>query len=103
MRIFYVQAEDGIRDIGVTGVQTCALPILPSVLNAVVAGCMVLLVAGAGWLTLAAPVRPRFAQLAFLLVAGFLLLNKGGREGRALGRGEDLRGRRHSKNKKIIV
>src|SRR3712207_8346230 len=24
---FFVQAEDGIRDIGVTGVQTCALPI----------------------------------------------------------------------------
>src|SRR3712207_8532987 len=24
---FYFQAEDGIRDIGVTGVQTCALPI----------------------------------------------------------------------------
>src|SRR3712207_9481900 len=26
--IFFFQAEDGIRDIGVTGVQTCALPIL---------------------------------------------------------------------------
>src|SRR3712207_7116766 len=26
---FFFQAEDGIRDIGVTGVQTCALPILP--------------------------------------------------------------------------
>src|SRR3712207_2182669 len=25
----FFQAEDGIRDIGVTGVQTCALPILP--------------------------------------------------------------------------
>src|SRR5258707_2068341 len=25
----FLQAEDGIRDIGVTGVQTCALPILP--------------------------------------------------------------------------
>src|SRR5258707_6034684 len=25
---FFMQAEDGIRDIGVTGVQTCALPIL---------------------------------------------------------------------------
>src|SRR5258707_5342210 len=24
---FFCQAEDGIRDIGVTGVQTCALPI----------------------------------------------------------------------------
>src|SRR3712207_8090481 len=31
--IFFFQAEDGIRDIGVTGVQTCALPIcvLPAV------------------------------------------------------------------------
>src|SRR3712207_8348091 len=28
MFVFF-QAEDGIRDIGVTGVQTCALPIYP--------------------------------------------------------------------------
>src|SRR3712207_8404660 len=27
---FFFQAEDGIRDIGVTGVQTCALPICSS-------------------------------------------------------------------------
>src|SRR5476651_223291 len=27
LRFFFLQAEDGIRDIGVTGVQTCALPI----------------------------------------------------------------------------
>src|SRR3712207_8132279 len=27
MCLFFFQAEDGIRDIGVTGVQTCALPI----------------------------------------------------------------------------
>src|SRR3712207_8989936 len=28
LRLFFIfQAEDGIRDIGVTGVQTCALPI----------------------------------------------------------------------------
>src|SRR2546429_4541179 len=26
-RIFFFQAEDGIRDVAVTGVQTCALPI----------------------------------------------------------------------------
>src|SRR3712207_8002999 len=25
--VFFLQAEDGIRDMGVTGVQTCALPI----------------------------------------------------------------------------
>src|SRR3712207_6804042 len=29
---FFFQAEDGIRDIGVTGVQTCALPILEAAL-----------------------------------------------------------------------
>src|SRR5215203_7210873 len=28
---FFFQAEDGIRDIGVTGVQTCALPICHSI------------------------------------------------------------------------
>src|SRR6266576_4120535 len=27
--LFFFQAEDGIRDLYVTGVQTCALPILP--------------------------------------------------------------------------
>src|SRR5690606_39637940 len=29
---FFFQAEDGIRDFHVTGVQTCALPILPNAL-----------------------------------------------------------------------
>src|SRR2546430_11921406 len=28
--VFFFQAEDGIRDLTVTGVQTCALPISPS-------------------------------------------------------------------------
>src|SRR5256886_9195638 len=28
--VFFFQAEDGIRDLTVTGVQTCALPILPA-------------------------------------------------------------------------
>src|SRR3712207_8631047 len=32
----FFQAEDGIRDIGVTGVQTCALPILPGRTKAVI-------------------------------------------------------------------
>jgi uncharacterized membrane protein len=48
----------------------------PGVLNAVVAVTLLALVAGVAWLTLAAPVRPRVAQVAFLLLAGFLLLNK---------------------------
>src|SRR5256886_17297908 len=29
LRLFFFQAEDGIRDLTVTGVQTCALPISP--------------------------------------------------------------------------
>src|SRR2546429_5629521 len=29
--VFFFQAEDGIRDVAVTGVQTCALPILTPV------------------------------------------------------------------------
>jgi uncharacterized membrane protein len=48
----------------------------PVVLNAVVTVLLLALAAGVAWLALAAPVRPRVAQLAFLLVAGFLLLNK---------------------------
>src|SRR3712207_1280470 len=35
---FFFQAEDGIRDIGVTGVQTCALPIYAGALVRVIAG-----------------------------------------------------------------
>src|SRR3712207_9314199 len=39
---FFFQAEDGIRDIGVTGVQTCALPIYGSiVLYCLMRGSMV--------------------------------------------------------------
>src|SRR2546422_6786000 len=30
LSFFFFQAEDGIRDVAVTGVQTCALPILPA-------------------------------------------------------------------------
>jgi uncharacterized membrane protein len=48
----------------------------PTVLNAVIAVALLVFFAGIAWLTLAAPVRPRVAQVAFLLVAGFLLLNK---------------------------
>src|SRR3712207_9588028 len=33
MFFFFFQAEDGIRDIGVTGVQTCALPIYETALE----------------------------------------------------------------------
>lgn len=46
------------------------------VLNVVSLGLMILVVLGIGWLCLAAPRRPRVAQVAFLVVAGFLLVNK---------------------------
>jgi uncharacterized membrane protein len=49
---------------------------VPSVLNATVTVVLVVFAAGVAWLTLAAPVRPRVPQVAFLLVAGFLELNK---------------------------
>src|SRR5687768_211032 len=35
---FFFQAEDGIRDVAVTGVQTCALPILPMLRQGAVSG-----------------------------------------------------------------
>src|SRR3989449_11628908 len=35
---FFFQAEDGIRDVAVTGVQTCALPILKTPLTVLRAG-----------------------------------------------------------------
>src|SRR5256884_9508055 len=31
--MFFFQAEDGIRDVAVTGVQTCALPVTTSILH----------------------------------------------------------------------
>ncbi|MGY1848103.1 glycosyltransferase family 87 protein [Blastococcus sp. SYSU DS1021] len=48
----------------------------PTVLNAAVAVALLAGLAAVAWLTLAAPVRPRVAQIAFLLVAVFLLTNK---------------------------
>jgi uncharacterized membrane protein len=48
----------------------------PHVLNAVVAVVLGLAAAGVAWLILAAPLRPRFPQVAFLMVAAFLEINK---------------------------
>lgn len=44
--------------------------------NMITLGLFVLVIAGVAYLALKAPRRPRVAQLAFLLVAGFLLVNK---------------------------
>ncbi|MEB3069233.1 glycosyltransferase family 87 protein [Mycolicibacter sp. MYC017] len=48
----------------------------PVVLNSVVAVLFGLCCAGIGYIALTAPRRPRLAQLAFLLIAAFLLTNK---------------------------
>jgi len=48
----------------------------PSVLNAVVGALFVLCCAAIAYIALTAPRRPRVAQLAFLMVAAFLLVNK---------------------------
>lgn len=45
-------------------------------LNLLIALLLVLCCVGIGWLALSAPHRPRFAQLAFLVVAAFVLTNK---------------------------
>ncbi len=49
---------------------------VPTVLNAVSLGLFLLICGGVGWLALAAPKRPRLAQLCFLVVAAFLITNK---------------------------
>src|SRR5439155_7009255 len=41
LSFFFFQAEDGIRDGHVTGVQTCALPFLPAGVNRTVPGSIV--------------------------------------------------------------
>ncbi|MGV9412231.1 glycosyltransferase family 87 protein [Nocardia sp. NPDC003693] len=48
----------------------------PSVLNAVSLVLFLAVCAGIGWIALTAARRPRLAQLAFLVVAAFLLTNK---------------------------
>ncbi len=50
--------------------------VLPQYLNLAATGTFLLLCVGIAWLTLAAARRPRFAQVAFLVVAAFCLTNK---------------------------
>src|SRR2546429_5955098 len=38
--LFFFQAEDGIRDVAVTGVQTCALPIYPDAVQSLATGLL---------------------------------------------------------------
>src|SRR2546429_347974 len=60
---FFFQAEDGIRDVAVTGVQTCALPILPAFLTVSKAGT-------GYWLTGSSTGLARAASDAFEVTAG---------------------------------
>src|SRR2546430_8149952 len=101
--IFFFQAEDGIRDLTVTGVQTCALPIfllflIASTINPVFLGLSLL---GLGYsayyfLSCAAQVR-----LAKTLPGGMLrpwrIVD---RKSVVEGKGVDLGGRRIIKKKK---
>src|SRR2546421_5072341 len=58
---FFFQAEDGIRDLIVTGVQTCALPIWPAaMLSVLMALCPLTL--EAAWAQEPAPPRPSDSQ-----------------------------------------
>src|SRR2546427_4435149 len=47
MFFFFFQAEDGIRDLTVTGVQTCALPIYRWIKNFVIVGTVDVAILGA--------------------------------------------------------
>jgi hypothetical protein len=48
----------------------------PTSLNTISAACVLVVIAGVGALVALAPRRPRIGQIAFLLVAGFIVLNK---------------------------
>src|SRR5205809_2968669 len=62
---FFFQAEDGIRDVAVTGVQTCALPIFTNIgtLFAFILVCF-----GVNVLRRVAPERPRPFRVPFVPV-----------------------------------
>lgn len=48
----------------------------PATLNVISAACVLVVIAAVGALVAFAPRRPRLGQIAFLLVAGFIVLNK---------------------------
>src|SRR5690606_39829849 len=70
-RDFFFQAEDGIRDFHVTGVQTCALPICPpplgsqAVAGGSAAAATVASSLGLTWLAVAAAIVGAVAALHF--------------------------------------
>src|SRR2546425_1818294 len=68
---FFFQAEDGIRDKLVTGVQTCALPISPGVFLRYAGLTLALVAAGAAALIFV--LAPRLAAVATVLPSGLWL------------------------------
>src|SRR3712207_9424322 len=76
---FFFQAEDGIRDIGVTGVQTCALPIL-----------LTLLFMSFGYVMLTICVPDHFCLSMMLLLLTLWRSGKLMKEGRQMGVGETV-------------
>src|SRR3712207_8050629 len=94
MGVVFFQAEDGIRDIGVTGVQTCALPILPGGLGTSEASSAALLIALVNGMTgavaAAATIIIRFCTLWFGVTLGLVADRKSVVSGKSV----DLGGRR---------
>src|SRR5438445_8344790 len=87
---FFFQAEDGIRDIGVTGVQTCALPILIAYQRC------------ASWFRGASSTarRPSSRPRAYAASFSSVVVARTRSEERRVGKGVDLGGRRIIKKKK---
>src|SRR3712207_9341397 len=73
---FFFQAEDGIRDIGVTGVQTCALPIFSPVTYAL-EGSRAALLEGAGAAQLWEQIWPLIVMGAIFVPLGLWVFHIG--------------------------
>src|SRR3712207_9584795 len=97
--MLFFQAEDGIRDIGVTGVQTCALPILRDRRAPVVErngpALLETLADVAGGV-----VAPDLEAVRRTALNGRWVVARGDRESVVLGKSVDLGGRRIIKKKK---
>src|SRR5437762_9377943 len=92
--MFFFQAEDGIRDTSVTGVQTCALPI-----------CLIVL-----WLLGSLAFHVSASMIHILLVVGIVLLfhqgryqnSKGGRRAPPSGNARDRKSTRLNSSHRCI-
>src|SRR3712207_7827977 len=63
---FFFQAEDGIRDIGVTGVQTCALPILRKSLDKLLNKFNIIHICGKGNIKSSLKNKKGYAQFEYV-------------------------------------